>query len=248
MRRNRSAHSQAESMTHTRQVTVRSRVEVRMARRSGRLAWPLILVLGVAAACGAPAYSYVTNSADHTYLRVPASWAALDGKELGLAFGIDPTLDENQGFWLAGYDADASPSTAHLVGPHAPAPAVFVGVRDVPPPARGQISLDVMRDLFRPVSPAARQRVAASPASPFSGFTLIADEVVAPGAGLRGVHSVYRYRIQGGPTQVFDQTVYVNDDASKLYMFFVRCSAECYEDRRQEIESVVSSFTVREGP
>jgi hypothetical protein len=47
---------------------------------------------------------------------------------------------------------------------------------------------------------------------------------------------------------VFDQTVYVNDDASKLYMFFVRCSTECYEQRRQEIESVVSSFTVREGP
>jgi hypothetical protein len=221
-----------------------------MARRSGRVSWLLLLVLAAAvlAGCGAPEYSYVANSADHTYLRVPASWAALDGKELGLAFGIDPTLDENQGLWLAGYDADASPSTTHLVGSHAAAPVVVVGVRDVPPLARGQISLDVMRDLFRPVSPSARQRVAASPVSPFSGFTLIVDEVVAPGDGLRGVHSVYRYRIQGGPTQVFDQKVYVNDDASKLYMFFVRCSTECYEKRRQEIDSVVSSFTVREGP
>jgi hypothetical protein len=220
-----------------------------MACRSGRPPGLLLLVLAaVLAACGAPEYSYVTNSADHTYLRVPASWAPLDGEELGLVFGIDPTLEENQGLWLAGYDADARPSTAHLVGPHAAAPAVVVGVRDVPPPARGQISLDVLRDLFRPVSPAARQRVAANPMSPFSGFALIADEVVSPGDGLRGVHSVYRYRIQGGPTQVFDQTVYVNDDASKLYMFFVRCSTECYEKRRQEIESVVSSFTVRERP
>jgi len=221
-----------------------------MARRSGRLCGLLLLVLGVVvqAACGAPEYSYVTNSEDRTYLRIPASWNALDSKELGLAFGLDPTLDEDQGIWLAGYDADASPSTAHLVGPHAAAPAVFVGVRDVPPPARGQISFDVMRDLFRPVSPAARQRVAASLVSPFSGFVLIADEVVTTGEGLRGVHSIYRYRIQGGPTQVFDQTVYVNDDASKLYMFFVRCSTECYEERRQEIESVVSSFTVRERP
>jgi hypothetical protein len=215
--------------------------------RSSPLLVPL-LVTAVLAACGAPEYSYVTNSADRTYLRVPASWAPLDIEELGLAFGLDPTLEEDQGFWLAGYDADVSPSAAHLVGPHAPAPAVFVGVRDVPPPARGQISLDVMRDLFRPVSPAARQRLAASPVSPFSGFVLITDEVVTPADGLRGVHSIYRYRIQGGPTQVFDQTIYVNDDASKLYMFFVRCSTDCYERRQREIESVVSSFTVREAP
>ena len=64
--------------------------------------------------------------------------------------------------------------------------------------------------------------------------------------GCAGCTSVYRYRIHGGPAQVFDQTVYVNDDASKLYMFYVRCSAECYEQRQQEIANVVSSFTVRE--
>jgi hypothetical protein len=224
-----------------------------MARRSGRRSAVLLpvlaaAVLAVIAACGGPEYHYVTNSEDRTYLRVPASWTPLDVNELGAAFGLDPTLEENQGFWLAGYDADSSPSIVHLLGPHAAAPVVFVGVRNVPPPARGQISLDVLRDLFRPVSPAARQRLAANPASPFSGFALIADEVLTPGEGLRGVHSVYRYRIQGGPTQVFDQTVYVNDDASKLYMFFVRCSTECYEERQQEIESVVSSFTVREKP
>jgi hypothetical protein len=221
-----------------------------MARRSDhRFALLLpVLALAVLAACGAPEYTYVSNSEGHTSLRIPASWTALDAKELGVAFGLDPTLDESRGFWLAGYDADANPSTVHLMGPHAPAPAVFVGVRDVPPPAHGQISLDELRDLFHPVSPAARQRLSANPASPFSGFVLIADEVLTPAAGLRGVHSVYRYRIQGGPTQVFDQTVYVDDGASKLYMFFVRCSSECYEQRKQEIESVVTSFTVRETP
>ncbi len=59
---------------------------------------------------------------------------------------------------------------------------------------------------------------------------------------------MYQYRIQGGPAQVFDQTLYVNDDASKLFMLYVRCSTQCYADRQQEITSVVSSFTVRENP
>jgi hypothetical protein len=208
-----------------------------------------LLAAAALAACGAPQYHYVANSEDRTYVRVPASWSPIDARELGAVFGLDPTVEEaERGFWLEGYDADATPSAAHLVGPHTAAPVVFVGVRDVPQQARGQISLDVLRDLFRPVSPTARQRVAADPTSPFSGFTLISDEVLTPDEGLRGVRSVYGYRIQGGPTQVFDQTVYVNDDASKIYMFLARCSQQCYEERRQEIESVVSSFTVREGP
>lgn len=75
----------------------------------------------------------------------------------------------------------------------------------------------------------------------------MSDEVLTPGDGLRGVHIVYRYRIGGGPVQVFNQIAFLNDDASKVYIFVTRCSAECYEQRQEEIENVVSSFTVRES-
>jgi hypothetical protein len=224
----------------------------RTGRRRGRgraLVCFLSVSLAVLPACGGPEYTYVSNSADRTYLKIPNSWQEIDSRAIGEAIGLDPSLDESrQGFWLAGYDAAAAPSLAHLLGPHSAAPAVFIGVRDVPTTVRGQVSLDLMRDLFRPVSTSARQRDAANPLSPFSGFGLMADEVLTPGGGLRGVHSLYRYRIQGGPYQIFDQTIYVNDDASKIYMFYARCSTECYEERQQEIDSVVSSFTVRESP
>jgi hypothetical protein len=227
-------------------------MESRSGRRRARWAavGVALAVVGLLAACGGPSYTYVTNSEDRTYLRVPNSWRPIDTTELGAAIGLDPTVDANaQGFWLAAYDAAADPSTAHLLGPHSADPAVFVGVQDIPPEWRGQVSLDLMRDFFgRPVSEMGRQRAAANPASPFSGFGLISDEVLTPGDGIRGVHSVYQYRIQGGPAQVFDQTLYVNDDASKLFMLYVRCSAQCYEQRQQEIASVVSSFTVRENP
>lgn len=213
-------------------------------------AWSCVLgAVAVLSGCGAPEYTYVTNSADHTYLKIPHSWQPIDEQALGDAIGIDPTMAEDErGFWLVGYDADTSPSATHLLGQHAAAPAVFVGVRDVPMSARGQISLDLLRDLFRPVSATAREEAATDPTSPFSGFGLMDDEVLTPGDGLRGVHVVYRYRIAGGPSQVFDQIVYVNDDASKLYMFYVRCSTDCYEQRQKEIANVVSSFTVRETP
>jgi hypothetical protein len=213
-----------------------------------------LLLLSVAAlmalvGCGAPEYTYVTNSTDRTYLKVPTTWRPIDEKAMDDAIGFDPTLsEEERGLWFEGYDADVAPSPVHLFGPSAAAPAAFVGVQQVPEAARGQFSLDRLRDLFYPVSPSAQEAASLDPTGGVSDFVLVTDEVLTPGNGLRGVHSVFRYRVGDGPMQMMDQTAYLNDDASKLYMFFVRCSTECYEQRQKEIGTVVSSFTVRESP
>jgi hypothetical protein len=211
-----------------------------------------LLLLSVAAlmalvGCGAPEYTYVTNSTDRTYLKVPTTWRPIDEKAMDDAIGFDPTLsEEERGLWFEGYDADVAPSPVHLFGPSAAVPAAFVGVQQVPEAARGQFSLDRLRDLFYPVSPSAQEAASLDPTGGVSDFVLVSDEVLTPGNGLRGVHSVFRYRVGDGPMQMMDQTAYLNDDASKLYMFFVRCSTECYEQRQKEIGNVVSSFTVRE--
>lgn len=217
------------------------------ARRSATVAWVLMIVTGLLAGCAAPAYTYVTNSAAHTYLKVPSSWQPINQKELERALGVDPGFPAaDQGLWLVGYDAAATPSLSHLLGMQAEVPAVLAGVKDLPMSARGQVSLDNLRDFFFPVSPSGRQTAAADPTSQRSGFQLFADQVLTPGKGVHGVHVVFRYSFAGGPPQMFDQTTYVNDDASKIYMFFVRCSTECYTKRQQEISTVVSSFTVQE--
>lgn len=211
-----------------------------------------VIVLVVAAfltiSCGSSEFTYVSNSADRTYVRLPAEWRQVDQTELATALGLDPSIPaEDQGVWLEGYDSDLLPSTAHLLGPHAPAPNGMVLVQDIPMSMRGQYSLDRLRDLFQPVSPSGREALAANPASTLTNFSLIRDEVLTPGDGIRGVRVVYRYRVAGGPIQVFDKTAYVNDDASKLYLFVARCSSECYGQRQPEIDRVVSSFTVLEG-
>lgn len=200
------------------------------------------------AGCGAPQYTYVTNSDDRTYARVPVSWQPIDETQLTSLIGLDPSVAaEDQGLWIQAFDAAAVPSAAHVFGPDTAEPAVLLVVQDVAQAARGQYSLDRLRDMFQPVSAAARQRTAANPAAPLSGFQLLRDEVLTPGEGLRGVHVTYQYRIGGGPFQVFDQVAYLNDDASKLYAFLARCSTTCYAERREEIDRVVSSFTVLEG-
>lgn len=227
---------------------------IRTERRSAPVTARALLLLTVTAflaslaGCGAPEYTYVTNSTDRTYVKLPTTWRPIDKKALDDAIGLDPSMtDEERGLWLEAYDADTAPSPLHLFGPSAPAPAAFVSVQQIPETVRGQFSLDKLRDLFYPVSPSAREAAELDPSSGLTDFALVSDEVLTPGKGLRGVHSVFRYRMGEGPLQMIDQTAYLNDDASKLYMFFVRCSTECYTQRQSEIGNVVSSFTVRES-
>jgi hypothetical protein len=211
--------------------------------------WGLIVVVVLLAGCGvAPEFTYVTDAGDRTYAKVPRTWQPIDQHALKGAFGLDPAFSAaDQGYWLAGFDADPAPAIAHLTGVDATMPTVLMAVKTNPASAQGQFSLDKMRDLFFPVSPAGRQAAAADPsATALSGFTLFTDQVLTPGNSVHGVHDVYRYSFAGGPPQMLDQTIYVNDDASKVYMFLVRCSTECYMQRQKEISTVVSSFTVRE--
>jgi len=215
-------------------------------RQGPAVAGLVLLAAVVLAGCGAPSYTYVKNSADHMYVKIPASWHSIDQKDLDNAIGLDPAEDaSSRGLWLQGYDAADTPSALHLFGSSAPEPAVLVSVQQVPQASRGGLSLDGLRDFFFPVSPTARQN---NQNPQLTGFGLLADDVLTPGDGVRGVHTVFRYRLGGGPPQMMDQTGYLNDDASKVYLLLVRCSTTCYKDRHGEIQRVVSSFTIREKP
>ena len=81
-----------------------------MASPHGPLGRGLLAALMVLAGCAGPEYTYVTNSTDHTYLKVPNSWRPIDPKAIDAALGLDTTVkDSERGLWLAGYDADATP-------------------------------------------------------------------------------------------------------------------------------------------
>ncbi len=197
-------------------------------------------------ACGAPQYTYVKNSADRTYFKVPASWRVVDEKALEQMSSGGSTPSENNDSWAVAYDAAEVPSPAHLVDKDTSEPIVYASVRHVPEAARAQVTLDTLRDLLLPVTPAARETAAAGSAT-FTDFNLVEETVLTSQPGLRGVHEVFQYRVQKGPLQTFDKTAYVNSDASKVYVMLLRCSSECYNARRAELESVTASFTVQEG-
>jgi hypothetical protein len=202
-------------------------------------------VLGAGSGCAAPQHTYVANSANRTYFKVPASWHEIDEKAFKpAATGASPT-PASDSEWVVAYDASKAPSPAHLVASDTPDPIVYVSVQPSPKEAQGQVSLDNLRDLVLPVTAAARS--AAGSSTTFTDFNLVSDSVLTPKSGLSGVREVYQYRVSGGPLQTFDQTAYTNKDKSKVYLMLLRCSSECYKARRAELESVTASFTVQEG-
>jgi hypothetical protein len=200
------------------------------------------------AACGSSQYHYVKNSDDNVFFKIPSSWSQVDQESLEEEVNGDPdsataqVAREQQ--WVVAYDAAAEPSVEHVLSVDTPDhPTAFARVSQLTPQQLGQVSLDSLRNLFLPVTSAARQQAAAS-GQALDGFELIRDETLNSD-GLRGVRSTYNYEISGG-LQTFDLSAFVNDETGKVYMLLVRCSAKCYRERSSELEDIASSLTVKE--
>jgi hypothetical protein len=213
---------------------------------AGLVAISLFTVLG---GCGTPSYTYVTNTGDKTYFKVPRGWTEVDRASLDkLLSASNPDSAtaalEQKLTWTVGFDADQSPSASHMLEASGNEPFVYVTVSHLTATQRDAVSLNSLRDYLLPVSADARAQ-ATSSGFPLTGFELLADQVVTPSKGIHGVHAVYNYQFPDGVLQTYDQTAYVSDDASRVYLMLISCSARCHHDQASQISKVAHSFTVR---
>ena len=223
-----------------------------MLRGAGR-AIPIALLLTLAvAACGAPRYTYVKNSGQRTYFKIPSSWHKIDGDALAKVILGNPdsaaTQVEKQLFWYVAYDADPHPSISHLTSPiPSDKPFVVAIVQPLTSTEQGMVSLDALRNLGAPVTPAARKQ-AADAGQGDDNFEWLKDQVLTPGQGLRGVREIYN-ESAADPTDptalVTTDRVALASDDGHLYRLIIRCSAHCYKQDKSELDDIASSFTVR---
>jgi hypothetical protein len=210
----------------------------------------LVIAATTVVACGAADYTYVKNSGERTYFKVPSTWHRVDQAALDDIFRSEHPDSQaasvrNQMVWSIAYDADGKPSPLHLFTGDSDEPFVYATVRHLTTAQRDAISFDTLRNAVLPVTDDARMS-ALQAGAPLESFELLADDVVKPGAGIRGVHVVFNYRVAGHPElNTFEQMAYLNDDTSRMYLMLVRCSAPCYRDRQSELHAVAQSFTVR---
>jgi len=213
-------------------------------RKGGLVAAAMIAVLlaALVSACGAPAYTYVTNSDAHTYFKVPRDWQKIDSKELVKAVSGGATLPPS--VWTVGYDANPRPAAEDVLSPKANKPFAYAVVEQVNEQTSSILSYNLLRDFFLPVTADAR-KTAANYGFSLTGFHLIRSSVLTPGQGFHGVRETFAYTYPDGSQNTFDQVALTNADSTEVYVLLVHCLSTCYNSDASQIDSVMKSFTVR---
>ena len=204
----------------------------------------LVLTVIMVSACGAPEFTYVANSDQHAYFKVPAGWHKISDSALAAALRGGGSATTPAGVWSAGYDGSTAPSASHVFGSVVPQPFAFALVEPLNSTASNEMSYNQLRDIFLPVTSTTRQNAAKS-GFPLTGFQLLRNTVLTPGQGVHGVRVTFDYTFPDGSTDTFDQVAFTNSDDTEIYLLVLHCLASCYQRNHGEIDTVMNSFTVR---
>jgi hypothetical protein len=203
----------------------------------------LLIIVGLSVAgCLAPDYTYVADSSDNAYFKVPPSWREVSPASLQAVQG--PSANQGAYLWSRAYDASTRPSVNHVFSTSSK-PVAYASVLALSASERNDVSFNSMRDLLLPVTSAARSAASAAHQQ-LSGFQSFGDEVITDSHNDRGIREIFDYNL-GTTPETFDLTVMTNSATTKLYFLLVHCTARCFVANYPEIEKVVGSFTVGGG-
>ena len=208
---------------------------------------PVIALLGIAlvlglTGCGESSKLYPASKSEGVFFSVPTNWKALSTASLNKyeKESTEPEGAARQALvkWQIAYTTNKKLKAAEVFNLTAPTkPLAFARVRDLENSEINSVSYNTLRDVIVPVTQIIEGN---DPSAP--DFQILVDqEVVQKGA--RGVQTVYSFSIDG-KEQTINQTSLMANDRTKLYIFVVRCTTECYNKNKKKIEEVVSSFTV----
>ena len=202
----------------------------------------LVTVGLLVAGCLAPDYTYVSDSTDNAYFKVPPSWHEVSPSSLKAVQGQSGS--QRAYLWSRAYDDSSTPSVSHVFASSSK-PVAYASVLALTATQRDDMSFNSMRDLLLPVTSAARNAASAAHTG-LSGFALLGDEVITDRSHDRGIREIFDYNL-GFTPETFDLTVMTNSTTTKLYFLLVHCNATSFATNYPQISKVVGSFTVGGG-
>jgi hypothetical protein len=191
--------------------------------------------------CAAPQYTYVANSSQSTYFKVPYSWHEISPDSLSK---ILQQSGSSGGAWTVAYQAGSSPTASDFLNFDTAQPFVFAEVGTLSSSASQGLSYNELRDFFLPVTSTTRQQVSSEGDFPLTDFKSIRDEQVMQTQGVHGVRETYDYT-DAGIADTFDEVALTNADQTVVYLLVLHCTTSCYNTDQTEINDVMTSFTVR---
>lgn len=211
-----------------------------VSERASRLAAAPLVLLFLLAACTS-SYTYVRNSDVKTYFKIPNNWELFQEDEIfrSQILGLSPQGEAaaKASIWMVAFDAAPKPSLDHFFSGSSPYPAGFAQVRQLGPEQKDSISLASMRNSVFPLNQLQVQ-------DPTSVEFLQNEDLVLEG-GIHGNRIVFNVRL-GDTFYTVNQTGLLNPETSLMYLFIIGCEARCYLKYQESIDSVVSSWTVKE--
>ena len=171
--------------------------------------------------------------------RVPIGWNQVDGP--ALARELQEETGGSGGASMYAFERGPGPLAGDFLSFGITRPFMFAEFGTLNSAARRQMSDEWLRDLFLPVTMAARQK-AARQGFPLAGFRLIKDRVLTLGQGVHGVRDTYDYT-GPGHTDTFDVDAVTNAAHDAVFLLVVHCTTTCYSTYRSEIESIMTSVS-----
>src|SRR5215471_14221659 len=115
--------------------------------------------------------------------------------------------------------------------------------RSFSPTVSNELSYNMLRDFMLPVTSSTRQQDAAG-GFPLTNFKQLRDQTINAKQGVHGVRETFQYTFPGGVSDTFDEDVLTNADQTVVYFLMVHCTISCYSQNQDNINTVMSSFTV----
>jgi hypothetical protein len=216
-------------------------------RRTVRgLAWggALLLATALISGCSPPKYTYIGDSNNDTYFKVPHSWGQVSSTNLCQELESYTETDECPPYWTIAYEGEHNASASGFIDFNLNHPFVYSQVEPYESTTATALSDETLEDIFLPVSEEAREEDSAE-GFPLTNFKSLLDTTVSQPGGFHGVREIFDYTVPGGATDTFDEVVLTNGSNSDIYMLILHCTASCYTQDQATINDVMSSFTVR---
>jgi hypothetical protein len=202
----------------------------------------LLIVVGLAVAgCLSPSYTYVADSSDKAYFKVPPSWHEVSRSRL---LQVQGQSASGTYLWSRAYDDSESPSVKDVFSSSSK-PVVYASVLALSEAQAAGVSFNSMRDLLLPVTSTARNAASAAHVG-LAGFQLLNDQTITDSHHDRGIREIFDYNL-GNIPETFDLTVMTNSGTTKLFFLLVHCQTASFAANYPQIEKVVGSFTVGGG-
>jgi hypothetical protein len=192
-------------------------------------------------ACGAPSFTYVADSTAQTYYKVPSQWHPITQKDLDAA--LKAAGGSSAGIWSTAFDAGTAPHGSNFLAPSISKPFVFSEVGTLSSDVSNELSYNMLRDFMLPVTATSRQQDASS-GFPLTDFKQLRDQTISGKAGVHGVRETFQYTFPGGVVDTFDEDVLTNANQTQVYFLMTHCTDTCYSQNQNNIDTVMSSFTV----